>query len=186
MKMTLQTPASLHVQRWLDTMVIAHNFCPFASYVRNNNQIRYAECESADMADALTMLQNECELLDNNPTIATTLLILPTGWAEFDDFLLLIDMAQQCIEHWDYSGTYQLATFHPDYLFDGEDPQSASHYTNRAPHPVLHIIREKDVTEALKHYDAPQDIPEVNIAKAEALGCPHLAAQLAACKSEEY
>ncbi|MCP4236499.1 MAG: DUF1415 domain-containing protein, partial [Aestuariibacter sp.] len=48
------------------------------------------------------------------------------------------------------------------------------------------IIREKDVTEALKHYDAPQDIPEVNIAKAEALGCPHLAAQLAACKSEEY
>ncbi len=182
MSMTPFTPASLHVQRWLDTMVIAHNFCPFASYVRDNNQIRYAECQSTDMADVLTVLQRECELLDSEPAIATTLLILPTGWSTFDDFLLLIDMAQQCIGHWGYSGVYQLATFHPDYLFEGESPESASHFTNRAPHPVLHIIREKDITRALAHYGDPESIPENNIAKAEALGCPHLAAQLEACK----
>ncbi|MFS1704978.1 DUF1415 domain-containing protein [Alteromonas sp. AMM-1] len=183
MSMIPDTPASLHVQRWLDTMVIAHNFCPFARYVREHNQIRYAECTSADMADALTALQDECDLLDNDPAIATTLLILPSGWDQFDDFLLLIDMAQQCIDHWDYSGIYQLATFHPDYLFAGEDPQSASHYTNRSPHPVLHIIREKDITAALAHYDDPDAIPDTNIANAQAIGCPHLAAQLAACKA---
>lgn len=177
-----QSPVCSHVKNWLDRMVIAHNFCPFARFVRDQNSIRYVEVESHDMAEILAILNTELQFLDANSATSTTLLILPTGWDDFDTYLLLVDMAQQSLEHWQYEGIYQLASFHPNYLFAGEPAEAASHYTNRAPYPVLHIIREADIEQALAHYPNPESIPETNIATTEKIGKQQLAEQLANCK----
>ncbi len=180
------SPACQHVQRWLDSMVIGHNFCPFAKYVRDQHSIRYIDVSVSDMATVLELLHAEFEFLDEHTQTSTTLLVLSVGWSAFDDYLLLMDMAQQSLEHWHYEGTYQLASFHPDYLFAGEPIDAPSHYTNRAPHPVIHIIREADIEQALAHYDQPESIPDNNIALTKKLGCSHLEQQLKACKKAPH
>lgn len=180
-----QTPACKHVQRWLDSMVIGHNFCPFARFVRDQQRIRYVDVVSDDMAYVLSRLAMEFEHLDETPATSTTLFVLSEGWATFDDYLLLIDMAQQSLEHWGYEGIYQLASFHPDYLFEGEPKGAPSHYTNRAPHPVIHIIREAEMEQALAHHAAPESIPETNIATTETIGKVALKVQLDACKNAQ-
>ncbi|GGF75197.1 DUF1415 domain-containing protein [Alteromonas lipolytica] len=179
------TPACEDVKRWLDTMVIGHNFCPFARFVRDQQRIRYVDIASDDMAEVLTGLRAEFDHLDETPKTSTTLVVLPLGWQDFEDYLLLVDVAQQSLEHWGYEGCYQLASFHPDYLFDGEPSGAASHFTNRAPHPVIHIIREAEMEQALAHHADPESIPQTNIETAESLGKKALQAQLDACKHRD-
>ena len=69
-----------------------------------------------------------------------------------------------------YEGVYQLASFHPDYCFAGEDENDPANYTNRSPYPMLHIIREASIEQALKSYPNPELIPERNIELTRKLG----------------
>jgi len=82
-----------------------------------------------------------------------------------------------------FEGVIQLASFHPDYCFEGAPDDDAANYTNRSPYPMLHLIREQSLEEALEQFDQAELIPERNIAFARALGTPSLAAQLKACLS---
>lgn len=177
-----ESPACKHVQRWLDSMVIGHNFCPFARFVRDQQRIRYIEIASPDMTRVLNALHAEFKHLDTTPKTSTTLMVLSSGWGNFDDYLMLVDVAQQSLTHWGYDGEYQLASFHPDYLFAGEPQDAASHYTNRAPQPVIHIIREDEMEKALAHYPEPESIPQTNIKTTEKLGESVLREQLAVCR----
>ena len=120
-----ETPACQHVQRWLDEMVIGHNFCPFARFVRDQQRIRFVDISSSDMARVLETLHDEFLHLDTISHTSTTLMVLSDGWQQFDDYLMLVDVAQQSLRHWGYEGEYQLASFHPDYLFAGEAEQAA-------------------------------------------------------------
>ena len=59
---------------------------------------------------------------------------------------------------------------HPDYRFEGEPVDAVSHFTNRAPYPLIHLLRETLVTNALDAYPNPERIPERNIQTLERLG----------------
>ncbi|CAN0551372.1 unnamed protein product [Ectocarpus sp. 8 AP-2014] len=39
----------------------------------------------------------------------------------------------------------KLATFHPQYRFEGSEEDDPSNYTNRSPYPVLHLLLEDQV-----------------------------------------
>jgi hypothetical protein len=65
---------------------------------------------------------------------------------------------------------FQLASFHPDYYFDGQDFDDASNYTNRSPLPILHLLREASIDKVLTLYQAPEKIPENNMALARLKG----------------
>ena len=67
------------------------------------------------------------------------------------------------IEQFDYQGVFQVASFHPNYQFGGTQPDDAENLTNRAPYPILHLIREASLERVLKHYPNPELIPENNI-----------------------
>ena len=67
------------------------------------------------------------------------------------------------LEEMGLSGVIQLASFHPLYQFAGEPPDSLGHFTNRAPYPLIHFLREDMVTQALETYPNPERIPERNI-----------------------
>jgi len=165
---------------WVDDVVIHHNFCPFARFVRHPETIHYQVCPAADVADIMLALHQACIQLDKNAEISTTLLMVPS-LDRFDDYLDALSLAQAMIAQWNYEGIYQLASFHPQYEFEGEETASPSHYTNRAPYPTFHLIREADITRAMEGYSDPDAIFEANIERTEALGCSHLQAQLSAC-----
>ncbi|WP_018983023.1 DUF1415 domain-containing protein [Salinimonas chungwhensis] len=171
------------VRYWVDDVVIAHNFCPFAGFVRQPETIHYAVCEAQDSADIMVALYDECRRLDDDDSISTTLLMLPALRC-FDEYLDTLALAQTMMSQWHYEGEYQLASFHPDYQFEGEPVDSPSNYTNRAPYPVFHLIRERDITRALEDYDDPASIFEKNIARAEQLGCQHLQSQVQHCRKK--
>ncbi len=167
---------------WVEKVVIGYNFCPFAKPVFTPDLIRYEVDDSGNPADILETVYQACQTLRESPEIATTLVIFYRCGNDFDDYLDILGMAERLLDASGFSGEFQLASFHPDYLFEGEDPDDASHYTNRSPWPVLHIIREKDIEEAMKNKDESSAIYERNMRKAASLGSQHLAQLLASLR----
>lgn len=150
-------------KQWLDKIIIELNFCPFAKKEFVNNTIAYPIARNVDIELALIELVNQCQYLDQHPDISTALLIFPENFSYFEDYLDLVELAEPLIFKQGYEGTYQIATFHPDYYFDGVDEDDVSNYTNRSPFPLLHIIREADLERAVKAHPDPEGIPDKNI-----------------------
>jgi uncharacterized protein len=170
---------------WLTSFVIAHDICPFARHVHDNDSIRYRVIDSDKPEDCLEALIEECRHLDAQPAIETTLLILAQACPEFDDFLDLVAIAEQLMSDQGYEGIYQLASFHPNYCFAESSDDDPANYTNRSPYPMLHVIREAGIARALRSYPNPETIPERNIELTRKLGLEKMRAQLAACQSDQ-
>ena len=80
------------------------------------------------------------------------------------------DQKETTLEEVSLGEQVQLASFHPDYLFAGEAPESTSHYSNRSPWPILHLLPEYLIDAALPEGSNPLKVPERNIAHLDALG----------------
>lgn len=167
-------------QKWLNQIVINLNFCPFAKREMLRDTIRYVTVDG-EKEDPIARLLDELQFLDENSSTETTLLIISAGLQNFDDFLDLVDQCECLIEQGGYRGLYQLATFHPDYVFADEDIDSPSNYTNRSPLPILHLLRETSLTRVLNTYSEPENIPLENIATAQNLGINELQKRLENC-----
>ena len=159
-----------HTKKWLSTVVIAHGLCPFAKQEFDNGRIHYAVIETESLEAQLEQLVLECQALDNDPARETSLLIFPRALSDFQDYLDLLELATALLKAQDYEGIYQLASFHPDYRFEGAGPDDPANYTNRSPYPMLHILQEASVEQALRGYPNPENIPQRNIERMQALG----------------
>lgn len=151
------------VQRWVNDTVVGLNFCPFARRSIDNKALRYVVESGGKKKVVLTALLDECELLQAKPEIDTSIVILTKGFLGFHQYLELLDMANDLLHMEGYVGVFQLASFHPDYCFEGVDVDDASNFTNRSPYPLLHILREEQLEAALASYSNPEEIPQRNI-----------------------
>jgi len=170
------------MQHWVESLIVKYNICPFARQEVERQSIRYAVSSEHRPADVLRCLIEECAYLDAHHETATTLFILPQGFEGFYDYLKLVDQAEDLLQMQGYEGIYQLASFHPDYCFEGEPQQDPANYTNRSPYPALHILREESLTQALADYDTPEAIPERNIAFARRKSSAFFERLLAGCQ----
>jgi len=168
-------------KNWLSSVIVEHNICPFAGQELKRNSIRYSVQDQIDLQQCLQNLIDECNILDADKDIATSLLIYKDVFAEFDSYLGFVDMANALMVDMGYEGAYQLASFHPHYCFANEEQDDAANYTNRSPYPMLHIIREASLEQALKDYPEPETIPENNIRLTRKLGLKKMQAMLQAC-----
>ncbi|MBL7920110.1 MAG: DUF1415 domain-containing protein [Bacteroidia bacterium] len=168
-------------QKWIKDVVIDLNFCPFAAKALLKKSIHYSVIINADVKKSIEVLINEMQYLDANTDIETTFIILSDSFSDFDDYLDLVDAAQRLLEEEGYEGIYQLASFHPDYCFDGAEKDDAANYTNRSVYPMLHLLREESITKALSLYKHPELIPENNIKLAREKGLHYMRMLRAAC-----
>ena len=102
--------------------------------------------------------------------IDTTLLIHPTlmpDFLEFNDFTVL---AEAAVEEHGLEGILQVASFHPAFQFADTEPEDIGNYTNRAPYPTLHLIREESLSRAVAAYPDAEAIYGRNIETLEKLG----------------
>lgn len=166
-------------RQWVETFVVARNVCPFAGREVARDTIRYVILDAGDWEQALLTLLAECERLDETPAIETTLLVLTPGLEAFDDYLDFLEVAEALLADQGYEGTYQLASFHPEYRFADAEPEDPANFTNRSPFPMLHLLREAGLEQALAHYPDPEAIPKRNIAALREVGQAPLAAALA-------
>ena len=153
------------VEKWLDDVVIGLNLCPFAAKPRRNNQIRFTVSEAKAPEVLLADLYDELKLLENTAAkeIETTLIIIPNLLTDFDDYKQFLDVVDGLLIEYDWEGTFQVASFHPDYCFAETEPDSTENLTNRSPYPILHIIREASMEKALENMAAPDEVFKRNI-----------------------
>ncbi len=152
-----------HTKNWIQNVVIGCNFCPFASKVFLGAKLKYVVVPEATSETALEALIQEFKHLDTHKETETTLLIFPGSYKKFFDFLDLIEEAEDLLEDEDYEGEYQVAHFHPEYIFGGVEADDASNYTNRSPYPMLHILREDSVTKVVQAFPQAKLVPKQNI-----------------------
>ncbi|QRN02746.1 DUF1415 family protein [Legionella sp. MW5194] len=169
-------------RHWVRHFIIEYGICPFAKREVDRQTLRLAVADSQNTEQALLQLMEEVSLLDRDSAIATTLLIFPRQFQSFFDYLDFLDLAEQLLNDSGYEGVYQLASFHPDYCFDHVDFNDAANYTNRSPYPMLHLLREDQVEQAIAYYGDTSRIPLRNIEKMHELGVTALEECLASCR----
>ena len=154
--------------------MIGLNLCPFAKAVYVKNQVRLVISKARHADDLLEELDRELDLLAATPAseIDTTLLIHPTLFEDFLDFNDFLEVAEGVVDEHGLEGVVQLASFHPQFQFDGTEPNAISNYTNRAPFAMLHLLRETSVERAVEAFPQADAIFETNIATLEKLGLP--------------
>ena len=159
-------------KHWLEKAVIGLNLCPFAKAVYVKNQVRLVVSEARHADDLLEELDRELDLLVATPAdeIDTTLLIHPTLFEDFLDFNDFLEVAEGVVEEHELEGVIQLASFHPQFQFDGTEPDDIGNYTNRAPFAILHLLREDSVARAVEAFPQADAIFDANIATLEKLG----------------
>jgi hypothetical protein len=158
-------------QAWLHKAVIGLNLCPFAKAVVVKNQVRYVVCHDADPEAVLQLLQTELKHLAHaDPeAVDTTLLIAPNLWPEFLDFNEFLFDCDAVLQSLDLEGVLQIADFHPRYQFAGVDADDISNFTNRAPYPTLHLLREDSIDKAVAAFPEAAHIYEKNILTLQAM-----------------
>ena len=159
-------------RHWLEAAVIGLNLCPFAKAVYVKNQVRLVVSKARHADDLLEELDRELDLLVATPAseIDTTLLIHPTLFEDFLDFNDFLEVAEGVVDEHGLEGVIQLASFHPQFQFDGTEPDAISNYTNRAPFAILHLLREDSVERAVEAFPQADVIFETNMATLEKLG----------------
>ncbi len=157
---------------WLEKAVIGLNLCPFAKAAYVKNQVRLVVSNARHADDFLEELDRELDLLVATPAseIDTTLLIHPTLFEDFLDFNDFLEIADGVVDEHELEGVVQLASFHPQFQFDGTEIEDMSNYTNRAPFAILHLLREDSVERAVEAFPQAETIFEANIATLEKLG----------------
>ena len=158
--------------RWLERAVIGLNLCPFAKSVYLKKRLHIAVSEHSVENRWRYDLKHELQALVRHPVQQreTTLLVLPNILLEFHDFNQQLDVAEQLIRELDLEGQIQIASFHPHYQFAGTQPDDISNYSNRSPHPTLHLLRESSIDQALDTGPPTDSIYQNNIRTLEKLG----------------
>jgi hypothetical protein len=164
----------LTVRRWLESVVIELNLCPFAKRELINDRVRFAETDARTEVQLLQALEAELERLVGDASIETTLLIHPQVLADFADYNQFLELADGLLLQMELDGVLQIASFHPNYQFADTHPDDAENYTNRSPFPLLHILREESLARAIEHTPDVDQIPMRNIHTMNELGTEKL------------
>ena len=121
---------------------------------------------------------------------ATTLLILPDLANSFEDLMYLQEAESQKLEEDGSQLVIQLLAFHPLAIF-GEMPNDAADLSMQSPYPILHLLRDSDVSAAEEQWErqhAPAIAPSIqerNAAMLRGMGYEAAAAESRASWSHD-
>ncbi|MEM7019542.1 MAG: DUF1415 domain-containing protein [Pseudomonadota bacterium] len=153
------------VKRWLQQVVIDLQLCPFASLPYHQGRVRFSISKALTPESLLTDLHSEINLLQQTPitTVETTLMLVTEMLTDFYDYNQFLAQADVLLVDSNWEGVFQIASFHPNYCFANTAPNDVENLTNRAPYPILHILREESIEKVLENIVSPDDIYKRNI-----------------------
>jgi hypothetical protein len=170
--MITDSPALDQTRTWVEQAVIGLNLCPFAKAPQVKGLVRYVQSQATDPAALLGDLIDELQRLFKSPSerLETTLLVHPLVFTDFADFNDFLGVAEDAVTDLGLEGVIQVASFHPDYRFEGTAADDITNATNRSPHPTLHLIREDSIDRAVAAFPEAETIYEANMATMERMG----------------
>ncbi|WP_150590926.1 DUF1415 domain-containing protein [Pandoraea eparura] len=174
-------------RHWLTRAVIGLNLCPFAKAVHVKDQIRYVVSAARDAQGVLLDLERELQgLAQADPqAVDTTLLIMPGALLDFHEYNDALFFAQRMLKSLRLEGELQIASFHPDYQFEGTSPDDVENYTNRSPYPIWHLLRESSIDRAVEAFPEAEVIFERNEALMRQMGVAGYHAWMAQTAEDE-
>lgn len=157
---------------WVEHAVLGLGLCPFARAPQSQGRVRYAVSAAAAPQPLLDELLEELRRLVTTPVeeLETTLLVIPRVLDDFDDFQDFVAAAESALQTLGLEGVVQLASFHPEFRFEGTAADDVTNATNRSPFPTLHLLREESIERAVEAHGDPDRIVEANLATLRALG----------------
>lgn len=158
-----------HTQQWLNEVVIGLQLCPFAKKPFHQDTIRYIASKSLSDEERINELISECRNLDENRSIETTLIVYGKALSDFFDYSHFIEWANTTLKKNNWQGIYQIATFHPKYVFSNTENNDRGNLTNRSPYPIIHLLREETLQAVIESFPDTESIPEKNIETMNAL-----------------
>jgi len=160
------------MREWIEKAVIGLNLCPFAKAVYVKNQVRFVVSHAPHLDSFLEDLDRELDFLAaaDPDEIDTTLLIHPTLLPDFLDFNDFMQLAEAAVDEHGLDGVIQIASFHPRFQFESTAPDDLGNYTNRAPFPTLHLLREASIERAVAAFPEAETIYQRNIETLQKLG----------------
>ena len=166
------TQVAQDMRVWLERAVIGLNLCPFAKGVHVKGQIHYAVSHATNAQELLQDLARELkDLLAADPAARdTTLLMAPLCLQDFLDFNDFLGAADRVLAEMDLEGFIQIASFHPRFQFAGTQADDISNFTNRAPYPTLHLLREDSIERAVEAFPEAEAIFGKNMETLAQLG----------------
>jgi hypothetical protein len=165
------------VRGWVERLVVKEGLCPFAAGPMREGRVRITASEAGDPEQVFREFLAEVEhlLAVDETVVETTLLVTPQALAKFGDYLDLLARMESALVELRLDAELQIAGFHPDYRFEGEAVDDPSHYTNRSPYPVFHLIRQASIGRALAAWpEDPEEIPRRNQRRMRELGIEYL------------
>ncbi len=143
------------VQRWLQRAVVGLNLCPYAKAPLARGRVRFVLSQAEQPRALLRDLLAELRALAAAPVdqVETTVLVHPYALQDFEDYNDFLDVADAALQDLGLDGVIQIASFHPQYRFADTGPDDLGNFTNRSPHPLLHLLREDSVAAALGDED---------------------------------
>jgi hypothetical protein len=159
-------------RRWLERAVIGLNLCPFAKAVSAKGLVHYAVSVATQAEQVLSDLRAELDALAASEADhrETTLLIVPHCFQDFLDFNDFMARADRQLRKRGLEGVIQLASFHPQFRFEGTDENDITNFTNRSPYPIVHLLREASIDRAVEAFPRPESIYEANMETLRAMG----------------
>lgn len=160
------------MRAWLERAVIGLNLCPFAKSVHVKGQVHYVVSLATEPRALREELVRELMALHaTDPELRdTTLLMAPLCLQDFLDFNDFLGEADAALNELGLEGDLQIASFHPQFQFAGTSPDDITNYTNRAPYPTLHLLREASIDRAVQVFPEAEMIFEKNMQTLEQLG----------------
>eukprot|EP01041_Mallomonas_annulata_P012861 gene12861-27123_t len=166
-----------HVTRiWVYDFVHGYGMCPFAANILKNNSMSCKVMKSVESSmsaitnDLSSKIITEAKIMKDSKDYETELLILPQ-LSDFESYLEMSNIIEETLEETNLDEYIQLATFHPLYQFQGTNIDDVENWSNRAPYPVIHLLRVTDVSAAIAKYPRPMDsIWQNNINTLKSLG----------------
>lgn len=170
--MATTADAVADTRRWLERAVVGLNQCPFAKAVLARQQVHFAATEAEDARGILDDFTRELDALVALDAAErdTTLLVIPRGMEDFLAFNDLVARAERLVRKRGLEGVVQVASFHPDFVFADADEDDITNFTNRAPHPTLHLLREASIDRAVAAFPDASAIYEANMETLRRLG----------------
>lgn len=154
---------------WIEKVVLGLNLCPFAHLPFQKDLIRFRVIP-VELDIYRSVMQELNHLQDTSKDqLETTVLILGEE-INFQAYLNLVDNLNVLLEDLDLEGVIQIATFHPDYQFEGTNEDDITNCTNRSPYPLIHLLRESSVSEAIDNLSDVHAIPILNQEKLIEMG----------------
>lgn len=162
----------LKVRNWISNVVIGLNLCPFAKHPFNGNLIRYFVSRSVSKKQFSEELKKELILLKDSKVseIETTLIIHPFIYTDFLDQNDFLNDADEIINKLELEGILQIANFHPNFQFADRKKNDITNYVNRAPFPILHLLREDSISKVVELHPDIDSIFKNNMKSLRALG----------------